>query len=76
MVRRFVGPKIAASLRDSSIREAVEDLSAKVTDAQFEHAFGAGKDQLALLADQKTVTINRLMEMVRSWVVRLDPPTL
>ena len=37
---------------------------AQVDDLAFTSAFGAGKEQLPLLVEKKTVTINRLMELV------------
>ena len=37
---------------------------AQVDDLAFTSAFGVGKEQLPLLVEKKTVTINRLMELV------------
>ena len=61
----FIGPRIASSLREQSMVEAIDDLSTKVSDESFEAAFGASKDELPLLVEHKTVSINRLMELVR-----------
>ena len=58
-----LGPQITMRLRDGSMRDSIEALSARVDDATFAAAFGAGKEQLPSLVQNKVVTINRLMEL-------------
>lgn len=56
-----LGPLAMAKLRESSRREAIEDLAGKVDPAAFQQQFGAGVDQLPSLIHAKTVTIPKLM---------------
>ncbi len=58
-----LGPLAISSLRDAAINDAIHDLAAKVDPARFAATFGAGIDQLDLLAQQQTVTIAKLMEI-------------
>ena len=64
MPASFLGPYIATHLRESSLHDAIRDLSMRIDDVSFTAAFGAGKEQLELLISQKTVTIARLLEML------------
>lgn len=64
MPAAFLGPKIATTLRASSMNEAMADLTAKIDESAFVQAFGAGREQLDELVAAHTVTINRLMELV------------
>lgn len=52
----YLGPKIVTTFRERSIKSAIEDLAMKVDDETFKHAFGASKDHLPALIDQKTIT--------------------
>eukprot|EP01046_Picozoa_sp_COSAG06_P010075 COSAG06_NODE_542_length_14469_cov_39.223591_9_plen_154_part_00 len=56
--------QIVAYFRTWSVNDAIEDLSSKVPPDQFHNTFGAGHETLPQLIDAKTVTINRLMELV------------
>jgi hypothetical protein len=56
-----LGPLAMAKLRESSRREAIEDLAGKVDPTAFQQQFGAGVDQLPSLINAKTVTIPKLM---------------
>lgn len=58
-----LGPLAITSLRERSVRQAIEDLVARVDPAAFREKFGAGVEQLDLLVQEKTVTILRLMEI-------------
>ena len=51
------------TLREISVRDAINDLVAKVDPVRFESAFGAGIEQLEVLVAAKTVTIAKLMEI-------------
>lgn len=54
---------MVTSLRERGIAEALRDLAERVPEEAFERAFGAGKAQLDVLIQSKTVTINRLLEL-------------
>lgn len=41
----FIGPRLVTSLREGGIQDALRSLAAQVSDADFERAFGAGKDR-------------------------------
>ena len=56
--------QIVAYFRNGSVTDAIEDLSSKVSPEQFRDTFGAGHETLPQLIEAKTVTINRLMELV------------
>jgi len=73
MPAAYVGPKLTAYFREQSIHDACVDLSGKVDPARFQHAFGASHDKLPELLDAKTVTINRLMELVPSGTIDPTP---
>ncbi len=66
-----LGPLAITSLRESSIRRAVDDLAATVDPAAFQTTFGAGLEQLELLVEQNTVTIAKLMEIAPAGTI--DP---
>jgi hypothetical protein len=68
MPAAFLGPRLVGYFRQNSIREAILDLTSKTDDATFFKTFGAGKDQIHLLIQQKTVTINRLLEILPSHI--------
>jgi MFS family permease len=56
-----LGPWAITSLREHSMRDAVNDLVSKIDPATFERTFGAGRAQLDLLLEQNTITIAKLM---------------
>jgi MFS family permease len=57
------GPLAITSLREISVKNAINDLISKITPADFQAKFGAGLDQLDQLVAAKTVTISKLMEI-------------
>ena len=61
-----LGPLAITQLREASRRQAIGDLAARTDPAAFVAAFGAGPDQLDALVAAKTVTIAKLMPIVRS----------
>ena len=69
----FLGPKISLMLREDAIGDAIHGLAPLVPPTDFTHAFGLPPDQLDLLVEQKTVTINRLMELVPPGTVDPTP---
>ncbi len=58
------GPLAITSLREISVKNAINDLISKISPADFQAKFGAGLDQLDQLVAAKTVTISKLMEIV------------
>jgi len=58
-----LGPLAITQLRQISVDKAIAKLSTAADAQAFEAAFGAGKDQLAMLVKAKTVTISKLMEI-------------
>jgi MFS family permease len=65
------GPVAITSLREISVKNAIDDLVSKIDPSQFQAKFGAGIEQLQTLIDAKTVTIAKLMEIVP--VGTIDP---
>lgn len=57
------GPLAITSLREISVKNAVNDLVTKISPADFQSKFGAGMEQLDQLLAAKTVTISKLMEI-------------
>jgi len=57
------GPLAITSLREISVKNAINDLVSKIDPTAFQTAFGAGIDQLDQLVSAKTVTISKLMEI-------------
>ncbi|MEQ8289991.1 MAG: OFA family MFS transporter [Gammaproteobacteria bacterium] len=57
------GPLAITSLREISVKNAINDLVEKIDPAQFKEKFGAGVEQLDQLVAAKTVTINKLMDI-------------
>jgi MFS family permease len=57
------GPLAITSLREISVKNAINDLVEKIGPGDFEHKFGAGIEQLDQLVAAKTVTISKLMEI-------------
>ena len=66
-----LGPLAITSLRQNAVNSAIGDLMQKIDPAAFAAHFGAPVDQLALLVEQRTVTIARLMEIAPAGTV--DP---
>ncbi|RKZ46857.1 MAG: MFS transporter, partial [Gammaproteobacteria bacterium] len=58
------GPVAITSLREISVKNAIDDLVSKIDPSQFQAKFGASVEQLQTLIDAKTVTIAKLMEIV------------
>ncbi len=69
----FAGPMIVSHFRQTATRDAVADLSSQVPDAAFEAAFLAPKEDIASLVEAKTVTINRLLELLPAGTVDPTP---
>ena len=65
------GPVAITSLREISVKNAIDDLVSKIDPSQFQAKFGAGVEQLQILIDANTVTIAKLMEIVP--VGTIDP---
>lgn len=65
------GPLLISKLRAISESNAIHDLAFKCSPADFKKKFGAPIDQLQSLADAKTITIQKLMEIVP--VGTIDP---
>ncbi len=70
-----IGPVAIAKLRESSINSSINDLASKANPEAFLAKFGAPVDKLNELVAAKTVTVQKLMEIVPEGIV--DPtPTL
>lgn len=65
------GPLAITSLREISVKNAINDLITKISPADFQAKFGAGVEQLEQLVAAKTVTISKLMEIAPAGTV--DP---
>ena len=65
------GPLAITSLREISVKNAINDLVEKIDPAAFQSKFGAGIEQLEQLVAAKTVTISKLMEIAPAGTV--DP---
>ncbi len=57
------GPLAITSLREISVKDAINDLVEKIDPAAFQSKFGAGIDQLEQLVTANTVTISKLMDI-------------
>lgn len=57
------GPLAITSLREISVKNAINNLVEKIDPSAFQAKFGASIDQLDQLVTAKTVTINKLMEI-------------
>lgn len=68
-----LGPLAITSLRELSIKRAIENLSAKIDPALFSDKFGAPISQLQELVAAKTVTIAKLMEIAPSGTIDPTP---
>lgn len=58
-----LGPLAITTLRENAVTRAISDLARQVEPERFREAFGAGLEQLEQLAEAKTVTIAKLMEI-------------
>ena len=67
------GPLLISKLRAVSELKAICDLAAKCDPIKFRETFGASIDQLQSLADAKTVTIQKLMDIVPAGTVDPTP---
>ncbi len=65
------GPLAITSLREISVKNAINDLVQKIDPSLFQSTFGAGLEQLDQLIAAKTVTISKLMEIAPAGTV--DP---
>jgi MFS family permease len=70
-VAGVLGPLAITSLREHAAARAMRQLAESVSPAAFEATFGAPREQLALLIEQKTVTIAKLLELAPAGTV--DP---
>lgn len=52
----YLGPKIVTTFRESETKKALVELSSKVDDVKFESVFGASKENIDALVEQKTLT--------------------
>ena len=68
-----LGPLAITSLRDMSLKGALNDLAAKVDPAAFAEKFGAPIDQLDALVKAKTVTVAKLMEIAPAGTIDPTP---
>ena len=73
----IVGPKLVAVMSDRAARDACVELAGKIpSDDAFSRAFGAGRGDLDKLIETKTVTVDRLVEVLRvQHGVAVDDPT-
>ncbi len=58
-----LGPLAITSLRERAVNQAIEKLSAVVSPAAFQSAFGAPLEELPRLVEQKTVTLAKLVAL-------------
>jgi MFS family permease len=70
-VAGVVGPGAIASLRQRALDKSIADLADVVDAERFKQTFGAGLQQLDVLVAQKTVTLQKLMEIAPAGT--LDP---
>lgn len=52
----YLGPKIVTMFREQAMHDSIIDLTSQVDDQAFSVAFGASKDNLDQLIDQKVLT--------------------
>jgi len=68
-----LGPLAITSLREHAETRAIQELARLVDPEQFRAAFGAGIEQLEVLAAANTVTIGKLMEIAPPGTVDPTP---
>ena len=56
--------RITAYCRDNATNKSIHELTTKVSDADFYHAFQTTKDNVDSLIANHSISINRLMELV------------
>ena len=61
------------SLRESSVKSAIDDLVTMIDPALFQSTFGAGIEQLDSLVAAKSVTIAKLMEIAPAGTIDPTP---
>ena len=61
----YLGPKVVTSFRESYARSSIEDLATKVDNDTFFTAFGATKDHIPQMIEQKTITSNSTNSDIR-----------
>ncbi len=66
-----IGPMALNVLREKTRLTSIEGLATKVSDESFFEKFGAGKDQLEMLVEAKTVTLGKLMDIAPAGTI--DP---
>ncbi len=69
----ILGPVLTTWLRENSKLEAISELASKADPETFRAAFGAGREQLALLVEKKTVTLSALLEIAPPGTVDPTP---
>jgi len=69
----YGGPRLIAYCRERAVADAAADLLPHVDAAKFEQAFHAPKEDLALLLQQKTVTLPALVDLCGPDVVDPTP---
>ena len=67
------GPLAITSLREISVKDAINELVTKIDPSAFQAKFGAGIEELDQLVTAKTVTINKLMEIAPDGTVDPTP---
>ncbi len=72
-VAGIIGPFVVTYLRDVSINNAINNLAYKVNPVDFASTFGAPISELKQLANAKTVTIAKLMEIAPPGTVDPTP---
>jgi MFS family permease len=68
-----LGPFAITYLRNMSLNDAIADLVAKIDPAVFQAKFGSAVGQLNELVAAKTVTVNKLMELVPAGTIDPTP---
>lgn len=68
-----LGPMAITSLRESSVKSAIDDLVTMIDPALFQSTFGAGIEQLDSLVAAKSVTIAKLMEIAPAGTIDPTP---
>jgi hypothetical protein len=66
MISGYLGPLTVTTLREMATKQAIEDLTSKVDIGTFVAKFGATPDRLSELMASKSISIEKLMEVVPS----------
>ncbi len=67
----LIGPKLLTYMRETSVNEAIHDLTTKVEPSAFTSQFGVGPEQVQSLIDTKAITIRALMDIAPTGTI--DP---